>query len=123
MPVVVIGIGILAVSCVLAGIAPGDDVVLLGIGLFLLGLGWSANTVAGATFIAESAPPQHKTAIQGRSDMMMSASGAFAGLLAGPGLAMVGYSGLSIAAMFFVGGAFALIQLVRVRQKHELTEA
>jgi hypothetical protein len=50
------------------------------------------------------------------TDMMMSASGAFAGLLAGPGLALVGYPGLSVAAMFFVGGAFILVQLVRHRQ-------
>jgi MFS family permease len=122
IPVMIAGQIVLLISLVLTATLSLDN-FWVTIGLFLLGLGWSANTVAGATFIAESAPPQHKTAIQGRSDMMMSASGAFAGLLAGPGLAMVGYSGLSVAAMFFVGGALALIQLVRVRQRLEHVDA
>ena len=118
IPVMVAGQLILFSSLVLtAGFSDNQSLVTLG--LFLLGFGWSANTVAGATFVAESAPVDNKTAIQGRSDMMMSASGAFAGLLAGPGLALVGYPGLSIAAMFFVAGAFALIQLVRLRQRRD----
>ena len=116
IPVMILGQAILFASLVLtAGFS--ENQTLVTVGLFLLGLGWSANTVAGATFIAESAPAEFRTAIQGRSDMMMSASGAFAGLLAGPGLALVGYSGLSVAAMFFVGGAFVLVQLVRHRQR------
>lgn len=116
LPVMIVGQAILFASLVLtAGFSENQTLVTLG--LFLLGLGWSANTVAGATFVAESAPIETRTSIQGRSDMMMSASGAFAGLLAGPGLALVGYSGLSIAAMFFVGGAFVLVQLVRHRQR------
>lgn len=116
IPVMVSGQLILLSSLVLtAGFS--DNQSLVTVGLFLLGFGWSANTVAGATFVAESAPADNKTAIQGRSDMMMSASGAFAGLLAGPGLALVGYPGLSVAAMFFVAGALALIQLVRIRQR------
>jgi len=116
IPVMIVGQAILFASLVLtAGFS--ENQTLVTVGLFLLGLGWSANTVAGATFLAESAPAEFRTAIQGRSDMMMSASGAFAGLLAGPGLALVGYSGLSVAAMFFVGGAFVLVQLVRHRQR------
>ncbi|MEN9740232.1 MAG: hypothetical protein RLZ72_498 [Actinomycetota bacterium] len=116
IPVMIAGQLILLSSLVLTS-AFADNQALVTVGLFLLGFGWSANTVAGATFVAESAPPENKTAIQGRSDMMMSASGAFAGLLAGPGLALVGYPGLSVAAMFFVAGALALIQLVRLHQR------
>lgn len=116
VPVMILGQGILFASLILTS-GFSDNQTLVTLGLFLLGLGWSANTVAGATFIAESAPAEFRTAIQGRSDMMMSASGAFAGLLAGPGLALIGYPGLSIAAMFFVAGAFVLVQLVRARQR------
>lgn len=116
IPVMITGQFILFASLVLTSVF-SENQSLVTLGLFLLGFGWSANTVAGATFVAESAPPENKTAIQGRSDMMMSASGAFAGLLAGPGLALVGYPGLSVAAMFFVGGALALIQIVRIRQR------
>ena len=122
IPVMVTGQVILFASLIFTSVF-SDNALFVTIGLFLLGLGWSANTVAGATFIAESAPKEFRTAIQGRSDMMMSASGAFAGLLAGPGLALVGYSGLSVAAMFFVAGAFALIQLVRLRQRRANTDS
>lgn len=119
IPVMIVGQGILFLSLLFTSLF-SENAMFVTVGLFLLGLGWSANTVAGATFIAESAPAEFRTAIQGRSDMMMSASGAFAGLLAGPGLALVGYPGLSVAAMFFVGGAFVLVQLVRHRQRANL---
>ncbi|MFZ4505183.1 MAG: MFS transporter [Microbacteriaceae bacterium] len=122
IPVMIAGQLVMLSSLIITATMSLDN-LWVTIGLFLLGFGWSANTVAGATLVAESAAPLHKTTIQGRSDMMMSASGAFAGLLAGPGLAMVGYSGLSISAMFFVGGALALIHLIRVSRRNKRVDA
>jgi predicted MFS family arabinose efflux permease len=81
--VVVIGIGILAVSCVLAGIAPGDDVVLLGIGLFLLGLGWSCTLIAGSTLVTDEVAAPDRPSVQGLSDVVMNAAGAVGGAIAG----------------------------------------
>jgi MFS family permease len=83
VPVVVIGIGILAVSCVLAGIAPGDDVVLLGMGLFLLGLGWSCTLIAGSTLVTDEVAAPDRPSVQGLSDVVMNAAGAVGGALAG----------------------------------------
>lgn len=64
-------------------------------GLIFLGLGWSAATVAGSALLTESASPPRRTVLQGRSDLVMSGSGALGGALAGPVLAGIGYSGLS----------------------------
>ena len=47
-------------------------------GLILLGLGWSASTVAASALVAESADPLRRTVIQGRADLLMSAAGAAA---------------------------------------------
>ena len=45
--VISVGVVVLAVATVVAGTAPGDSVVQLGVGLFLLGLGWSGTLVGG----------------------------------------------------------------------------
>ena len=42
-----IGLGILLLSCFVSGTAAADDVSRLGMGLFLLGLGWSFTLIAG----------------------------------------------------------------------------
>src|SRR5690606_24656158 len=65
------------------------------VGLILLGLGWSAATVAGATLVTESAEAERRTRVQGRADLLMSAVAAIGGALAGPVLALIGYAGLA----------------------------
>ncbi|HEX7835034.1 MAG TPA: MFS transporter [Pseudolysinimonas sp.] len=71
-------------------------------GLIMIGLGWSASTVAASALVAESADPLRRTVIQGRADLLMSASGALGGALAGPALAVLAYSGLALAAVGLV---------------------
>jgi MFS family permease len=71
-------------------------------GLILLGLGWSASTVAASALVAESADPLRRTVIQGRADLLMSAAGALGGALAGPALAALGYEGLALVAIGLV---------------------
>lgn len=81
--VIVVGICILAVSCIVAGLAPADNIVFLGIGLFLLGLGWSCTLIAGSTLLTDSVDPQERPSVQGLSDLTMNAAGAVGGVLAG----------------------------------------
>jgi MFS family permease len=81
------------------------------VGLILLGLGWSAATVAGSALLTDSAPPARRTIVQGRSDLVMSASGAAAGALSGVVLSGIGYSGLSFAALGLVGVVVVLLML------------
>ena len=72
------------------------------VGLVLLGLGWSAAPVSASALISESAPADRRTVIQGRSDLLMSATGAVGGALAGPVLALVGYAGLALSTLLLV---------------------
>jgi MFS family permease len=71
-------------------------------GLILIGLGWSASTVAGSALIAESADPLRRTRIQGRADLLMSVAGALGGAAAGPALALLAYNGLALLAIALV---------------------
>jgi len=78
----------------------GDmDRTSLSIGLLLLGLGWSAATVAGSAQLSAVLAPSEKTNVQGLSDSLQSLAGALGGGLSGVILASVGYNGLSLLAL------------------------
>jgi MFS family permease len=77
------GIVILLVSCVISGISAADDVVTLGIGLFLLGLGWSCTLIAGSTLVTDEVEPRERPSVQGLSDLTMNVAGAVGGVIAG----------------------------------------
>ena len=121
VPVLILGQVVLAISLALTALFPMDHTIVT-IGLILLGLGWSANTVAGSALIGELSQGPKRLTIQGRSDAAMSASGALAGVLAGPAVTALGYSGLSIAAFTFVGAAVALIALIVTLRSREFSE-
>ena len=63
--------------------------------LILLGLGWSASTVAGSALLNDAAPMADRVRLQGRGDLAMNLAGALGGALSGPVLALVGYTGLA----------------------------
>lgn len=100
-PVIAIGQVILLAALVLIFLGADHNEVVL-VALVLLGLGWSAATVSGSALIAESADPLHRTVIQGRADLTMSAAGALGGGLAGPALAALRYEGLALLATMLV---------------------
>lgn len=108
---ILVGQGLLLLSlvCVGAG-ARSEGLVMLG--LVLLGLGWSASTVAAAALVSESAAPDRRTTVQGRSDLIMSGAGAVGGALAGVAVATVGYAALAFIALSLV---FAVLVTVGVR--------
>jgi MFS family permease len=121
IPIIILGQVVLAISLAMTAFMAMDHTAVT-IGLILLGLGWSANTVAGSALIGELSQGPKRLRTQGRSDAVMSASGALAGLLAGPAVMMLGYPGLSIAAFAFVGAAAALIGLIVVLRTRETAE-
>ncbi len=98
---IALGQGMLAASLLMTGFGADSEGWVVA-GLIVLGLGWSASTVAGSALLTESALPDRRTIVQGRSDLIMSASGALGGALAGVALAMLGYSGLSFVTMALV---------------------
>lgn len=95
--VAVTGIVVLAAASVVSGLAPGDNVVMLGIGLFLLGLGWSCTLISGSTMVTDEVAPAERPAVQGLSDLTMNAAGAGGGIAAGL-IVLVGSYGLLCAA-------------------------
>jgi MFS family permease len=91
-----IGVLTLLLSSLISGFAAADDAITLGIGLFLLGLGWSFTLIAGSAFLTESVAPEVKTSAQGASDLVMNLSGAGGGALAGVIIGTLSYGWLCL---------------------------
>lgn len=113
--VILIGQTIYIAALLFAGLGSHDR-VLITIGLFLLGLGWSAATVAGSALLSKSLQVHEKANVQGISDSFQSLSGAFGGLLAGGILSLVGYEGLSFIAFTPVVAVLTLTTINRMKQ-------
>ncbi|MGD9957668.1 MAG: MFS transporter, partial [Candidatus Nanopelagicales bacterium] len=83
VPMVLVGTGILFVACVVSGLAPSDNVPMLAIGLFLLGLGWSFTLIAGSTLVSDDVEENERPSVQGLSDLCMNVAAAVGGAFAG----------------------------------------
>jgi predicted MFS family arabinose efflux permease len=94
--VIQIGLVILLASTVVAGLAAADNAIQLGIGLFLLGLGWSCTLIAGSAFLSESVSLEMRPASQGASDLVMNLSGAGGGAIAGVIIGTLSYGWLCL---------------------------
>ena len=93
-PTIVLGQLLLLAAAVVTALAAEDTMAVMT-GLVLLGLGWSASTVAGSSLLNSAAPATGRIRVQGRSDLAMNLAGAFGGAVAGPVLAVLGYTGLA----------------------------
>nr|WP_205827505.1 MFS transporter [Microbacterium excoecariae] len=98
---ILLGQGILAASLVIAALGQ-DNALAVTIALVLLGLGWSAATVAGASLLTEASAPEVRVARQGRSDLTMNLVGGIGAVAAGGVLALIGYGGLALASLAIV---------------------
>ncbi|GDX22995.1 tetracycline resistance protein [Actinomycetes bacterium] len=94
--IIQIGVVLLIVSTIVAGTAAADDAVQLGIGLLLLGLGWSCTLIAGSALLSESVDVEMKPASQGASDLVMNLMGAGGGALAGVIIGTLSYGWLCL---------------------------
>jgi len=93
-PTIVMGQVMLLASAMITALgARHIGVVMLG--LTVLGLGWSASTVAGSALLSDAAPVAQRVRLQGRSDLLMNLGGALGGAISGPVLALLGYTGLA----------------------------
>ena len=93
-PTIVMGQLMLLASAVVTALGSHQTAVVM-VGLILLGLGWSASTVAGSALLSDAAPAAQRVRLQGRSDLAMNLSGAVGGAVSGPLLALLGYAGLA----------------------------
>ena len=115
---VVLGQAIYVVALGFAGLG-SENHTTVAIGLFLLGLGWSASTVAGSALLATSLPADQKTNVQGVSDSMMSLAGALGGAVSGTVLAAFKFVGLNAAALIPVSAILILSSLRYLQAKAE----
>jgi MFS family permease len=100
--VLVEGAVLLLVSLVLCARAPEGTSWQIFAGLFLLGLGWSFATVAASTLIAQHAPLEARTDVQGAADLVMGLTAAGAGGLAGVVVGAWGYPELAVCSIGLV---------------------
>ena len=96
--VIQIGILTLLLSTIISGNSQADDAYTLGVGLFLLGLGWSCTLIAGSAYLSESVEHEFRASSQGASDLVMNLSGAGGGALAGVIIGTLSYGWLCLAA-------------------------
>ena len=117
-PVIFGGVALLLGACVIAGTA-GHNPTQLSAGLMVLGLGWSASTVAGSTLVSESVPPELRASAQGLSDLIMGLAGATAGALSGAIVGLWSYATLTLVAAVASVLMIGWVAVFRLRQ-HEL---
>ncbi|UZX03360.1 MFS transporter [Arthrobacter sp. CDRTa11] len=115
---IILGFITLMVAVAVAGFGQASTAAV-ATGLVLLGIGWSASTIAGSTLLAESVGQESRVVVQGVSDMMMGIAGAVGGATSGLILSWTGYLGLNLAGGL-VGAAVlaaALVTLVAHRRQ------
>ena len=105
--VMAVGGGVLLLSLLLCALAPEGSSPQIFVGLFLLGLGWSLATVSGATMVAELAPLESVTDVQGAADLTMGLAAAAGSAASG---VIVGELGFPVLAAF--ASIFAVAVLV-----------
>ncbi len=101
VPTILFGQAILVVSLLTAWVG-AESQPLVVVSVILLGVGWSASTISGSALVAESAEVDDRAGLQGVSDLLMNSTAAVFGALAGPVLALIGYSGLGVACLALV---------------------
>ncbi|SDO89486.1 Predicted arabinose efflux permease, MFS family [Arthrobacter sp. ok909] len=107
LPVIILGHGLILLAVCVAGFGQQQP-VLVTAGLVLLGLGWSAATIAASTLLAESVSAEDRVLVQGVSDTLMGAAGALGAGFSGLVMAGVGYQGLNLAAAALAAGVLAV---------------
>jgi MFS family permease len=94
IPIILFGQLMLGIAVVAVGLGSENELAVV-VALIFLGLGWSAATVSGSALVSDLVTGEARLRVQGRTDTTMSLAGALGGALAGPVLALIGYSGLA----------------------------
>ncbi|MGC3953208.1 MAG: MFS transporter [Propionicimonas sp.] len=97
-PTMGFGVLVFLVSLALGALRP-DEMTWIVVSLILLGLGWSFVNVSGSALFAKAVSSQTRASAQGGVDALANLSGAAAAFLAGPLLAVSGFSTLAWLAM------------------------
>ncbi|MGW3308021.1 MFS transporter [Streptomyces sp. NPDC001073] len=110
-----LAVGLLACAAFLAGTAGGSH-GRIALGLFVLGLGWSAGLVSGSALLTDSVPQPARAAAQGLSDLTMNTSAGIGGAVAGLVVAEASYGWLNLTAAGLLIPLAALALFTRSRK-------
>ncbi|MFE7603109.1 MFS transporter [Streptomyces sp. NPDC057494] len=94
LAVIGLAVGLIGTAALVAGTA-GPSHGRTALGLFILGLGWSAGLVSGSALLTDSVPQAARAAVQGLSDFVMNTAAGVGGLAAGLIVAKAGYGPLN----------------------------
>ncbi|MFE3069570.1 MFS transporter [Streptomyces sp. NPDC059247] len=94
LSVIGLAVGLIGLAALIAGTA-GASHGQTALGLFVLGLGWSAGLVSGSALLTDSVPQAARAAVQGLSDFVMNTAAGVGGLAAGLIVAEAGYGPLN----------------------------
>ncbi|WP_454130245.1 MFS transporter [Microbacterium aurum] len=112
IPTILLGQALLTAALLTAAVGQESGAAVT-VALVLLGLGWSASTVAGSTLLTESSAESLRTRRQGRSDLAMSLVGGLGAIGAGFVLGAIGYGGLALVALIVVAAVTVLAPYAR----------
>lgn len=105
------GLALLATGGAIIGFVPG--MVAFGIGLLLVGFGWSFSFIGSTVMLTDAAAPERRARTLGRADLMGQLSAAAIATAGGWWFASRGAAGLGIVAI--VVSALPVVLLVRLR--------
>jgi MFS family permease len=105
--VILAGLAVVALSGIMAAIAPPDGGLILLVALFLLGYGWNLGFVAGSALLTTGLSLAERTRLQGLTDALIWSSAAIASLGSGVVVATAGFVSLSL-----LGAALVIVPLV-----------
>ncbi len=118
VPIILIGLAVVAASSTLAAVAPPDGGILLFIALFLLGYGWNLGFVAGSALLTTGLTLDERTRLQGSTDALIWSSAAAASLGSGVVVAAAGYATLGL-----LGAALVVLPIVLVLARRSAVSA
>jgi MFS family permease len=101
-------------SVVGAALCAADRPGVIGVGLFAIGLGWSATYLGATAVISDLTAPSERAGALGFSDLVVSGSSAVAGFVSGVVFDAAGFRvlGIGVAALVL----FAILTVVRWRR-------
>lgn len=109
-----LGTAVLGLAVVVGFVSAATDAseAVTAAALVLLGLGWSASTIAASSVIAATAADGVRLPLQGAADAGMNYAGALAAVVAGPLLAGGGFQAVNVAGAVLLVPVVALLTLL-----------
>ncbi|HLG69845.1 MAG TPA: MFS transporter [Chloroflexota bacterium] len=103
------------VAALLDALSPASSGLLVGVGMFLIGLGWNLGFVSGSALLTDSVTIAERPKVQGAADMWMGVAAALGSLASGPILETHGYGTLNVWVALLVVFPLAAVFFRQVR--------